>query len=138
MSLELGGVLVETKQLTETKLYNKLKNGYDGKDAIIATKITIILEELCKKATDMMKRNVSLHKQFTLHDEVHLVRVTELMAMILGEDGMNTLNPMEIMLLILSAYYHDIGMVPNDKEIENLEKICNIRRLVQTNGNKTI
>lgn len=122
MSLQLGGVWVETKQLTETKLYNKLKNGYDGKDAIIATKITTILEELCKKATDMMKRNVSLHKQFTLHDEVHLVRVTELMAMILGEDGINALNPMEIMLLILSAYYHDIGMVPNDNEIENLEK----------------
>lgn len=60
MRLELGGAWVETKQLTETKLYNKLKNGYDGKDAIIATKITTILEELCKKATDMMKRSVSL------------------------------------------------------------------------------
>lgn len=108
------------KQLTETQLYKKLKTGYEGADAAMAEKIIGSLERLCGKASDRMKKSVSLHKEYTLHDEVHLVRVTELMAMILGEDGVNALNPIEIMLLILSAYYHDIGMVLEDSDINNL------------------
>ena len=108
------------KQLTDTRLYKKLKTGYEGTDAAMAEKILGVLEKLCSKASDRMKKSVSLHKEYTLHDEVHLVRVTELMAMILGEAGINVLNPMEIMLLILAAYYHDIGMVLEDSDIENL------------------
>ncbi len=108
------------KQLTDTRLYKKLKTGYEGTDAAMAEKILGVLERLCSKASDRMKKSVSLHKEYTLHDEVHLVRVTELMAMILGEAGINALNPMEIMLLILAAYYHDIGMVLEDSDIENL------------------
>lgn len=102
-------------------MYKKLKSGYEGTDAIMAENIIAIIKKLCEKASDRMKRSVSLHKEYTLHDEVHLVRVTELMAMILGEDGIKALNPIEIMLLILSAYYHDIGMVLNDCDIENLK-----------------
>lgn len=111
---------VVVKQLTDTRLYKKLKTGYEGTDAAMAEKILGVLERLCSKASDRMKKSVSLHKEYTLHDEVHLVRVTELMAMILGEAGINALNPMEIMLLILAAYYHDIGMVLEDSDIENL------------------
>lgn len=115
-------VVVVVKELTETRLYNKLKTGYVDRDAIMAGKVVPIVERLCEKASNKMKKSLSQHREYTLHDEVHLVRVTELMAIILGEDGLDVLNPIEVMLLILSAYYHDIGMVLSDDDIDELEK----------------
>lgn len=70
-----------------------------------------------------MKSFPSLHPQYTLHDDTHLLRVTELMGRLLPDDVLNgVLNPVEIALLILSAYLHDQGMVLDDNEIRSLCK----------------
>lgn len=107
--------------LKDTKLFEKLKNGYLEEDKIFADVLSSKIEELCQISTARMKKVLSLHKEYTLHDEIHLVRVTEIMAMILSDDGIDRLNPMEIGLLILSAYYHDTGMVLDDADISELK-----------------
>jgi hypothetical protein len=57
--------------------------------------------------------------QYTLHDESHFLRVVEIMAMVLGET-VDQLNSIELCLLILTAYYHDLGMVMTEVEYSNL------------------
>lgn len=73
--------------------------------------------QLCDDAANRMRGFPSLHGQYTLHDEVHLLRVTELMGRIMPAEVLQKLNPVEIALLILAAHFHDQGMVPERDEL---------------------
>ncbi len=57
--------------------------------------------------------------QYTLHDEQHLLRVVDLMGHMIGAD-VGKLSALEIALLILSAYYHDTGMVPTKEKYQEI------------------
>ena len=76
---------------------------------------------VCNEAMNRMKAMPSYMPQYTLHDETHLLRTTELMAYVLGETK-SKLNTVELALLILSAYFHDQGMIPTAKEYSALQK----------------
>ena len=102
--------------LADTTLWKHLNTGYtDTHHQELAAKLAIHTKSACEDARERIKRFPYFHPEFTLHDERHLVRVAELMALILGED-IKSLNPIEIALLLLSAYYHDQGMVPEAEE----------------------
>ena len=64
------------------------------------------------------KTIVKYMNEYTLHDEVHLFRVLKIMEKILGQSNIDKLVIPELMLLILSAFYHDIGMAPNEEKVE--------------------
>lgn len=50
--------------------------------------------EVCRLAVDRMKLMPAIHGEFTLHDDTHLLRVTELMARVIPEQVLeNVLNP---------------------------------------------
>ncbi len=68
-----------------------------------------------------MKAFFGLHPEYTLHDQAHLLRVTELMARVLSPSGVDGLNPVETALLILAAFFHDQGMVLEPDEREALQ-----------------
>ncbi|GBF73852.1 metal-dependent phosphohydrolase [Paenibacillus sp. 598K] len=55
--------------------------------------------------------------EFTLHDGEHLFRVLNLMEYLVSDTNINKLTVPEIMLLILSAMLHDIGMAPDEKTV---------------------
>jgi len=57
--------------------------------------------------------------QYTLHDDQYLLRTTELMGRILG-DQVEQLNVIELSLLILAAFFHDQGMVLSADEFASL------------------
>lgn len=61
--------------------------------------------------------------EFTLHDGDHLFRVLNLMERLLTKEVIDNLSVPELMLLILSAFYHDIGMAPDEKEVITWQKI---------------
>ena len=103
-------------------MWKRLNNGFDGQDSEVAKSIAAVLPSICNEAYQRMKAFPSLHPQYTLHDETHLLRVTELMALILGEEMLKKLNPVEITLLILAAHFHDQGMVLDESEINSLPK----------------
>lgn len=109
------------KAVEDTALFKALTTGYEGDDKLLANDLAVMVKNLCAEAGNRMKKCITLHSQYTLHDDVHLFRVAELMARILGQDMINNLNPIEIAVLILSAYYHDIGMIMDDKDIKELE-----------------
>lgn len=77
---------------------------------------------LCDDAIDRMKAMYIYAPEYTLHDDRHLLRTTELMGIILGPSGIKQLNEVEISLLILSAFFHDQGMVPSKEEMANLRQ----------------
>src|SRR4051812_48741884 len=58
---------------------------------------------------------------YTLHDEDHAYRVCTLMYRLLSDDARNRLNVIELGLLVISAFGHDIGMAVARSERENLE-----------------
>ena len=108
--------------VVDTSLWNRLKNGFAGDDEKISQVIAADLQTICTEASDRMRGFPFLHPEYTLHDQVHLLRVTELMSSILSETVANHLNPLEIMLLILAAHFHDQGMVLERSEIDALEQ----------------
>lgn len=60
--------------------------------------------------------------EFDLHDGLHLEKVSENIAFIIGEEKLNSLSSAELMLLELSSYLHDCGTAPADFEL-NLMKL---------------
>lgn len=79
------------------------------------------IRQICAEASDRMKAMPTFAPQYTLHDESHLLRLTELMAKLLGEQLLE-LNTAELALLILTAHFHDQGMVPIRKEYDTLQE----------------
>jgi len=116
--------VININSLKDTTLWIKLNQNFleNDKDREIARILANNLIQVCKNSYDRMKYFSSLHPQYTLHDETHFLRVTELMAMIIPENVLNELNPIELALLILSAHYHDQGMVLDNDELDSLKE----------------
>lgn len=113
-----------------------------GKDSLLRLEETVLFKLLIKKEKNL-KTNESLSSkvyeiveevtpllatihenmpQFTLHDPNHSAKVIEIMSKIIPPSTLNKLNVIEIALLILSGYLHDIGMVSSKKEKEGIIK----------------
>jgi hypothetical protein len=79
------------KCVEQTSLLGRLKQPFaDPASTELATKLAQVLPDICKIAADRMKLMPALHGEFTLHDEVHLLRVTELMAKVMPERVLST------------------------------------------------
>lgn len=113
--------VISLRDLKDTTLWKKLHDASNEKKDSDSAFLTANLPKICEEASDRMKGMPSLHGQYTLHDETHLLRVTELMAKIIPEKVLNKLNSIEIALLILSAYFHDQGMVLDKNELETIK-----------------
>lgn len=60
--------------------------------------------------------------EFTLHDGEHLFRVLNIMERLLTKPNVDNLQLPELFLLILSAFFHDIGMAPTEDSILSWKK----------------
>lgn len=63
--------------------------------------------------------------EFTLHDPNHSLKITDLMGKLLPKKTLDYLNSIEVTLLILSAYLHDVGMTCSKEEREDIIKNSN-------------
>lgn len=54
---------------------------------------------------------------FTLHDAGHSFRVAERMAEVIADSTLSQLKPYDLVILLLSAYLHDIGMTPQQGKV---------------------
>lgn len=101
------------KRLEDSALYKKLITFSSSADRTLSGNII----EVCKEAAQQTKLIFTNFPQYTLHDGDHLLRVTEIIALIAGTT-INSLNSVEISILILAAHFHDIGMAPSHEELE--------------------
>jgi molecular chaperone HtpG len=82
--------------------------------------LLVLVERVFDECCGLMKTVVRNMPEYTLHDEVHLHRIVELMGRILPEATCKQLKPLEIGALLLSAALHDVGMAPSHDEIRDL------------------
>jgi len=107
---------IETKkQLKLYPIYNsfvqKCLIDSDGSNAIA------VVDDLVHIAYQRTKIIVKHMNEYTLHDGDHLFRVLNIMGALIPDETVKKMSIPELMLLILSAFYHDIGMAPSQKEI---------------------
>jgi hypothetical protein len=108
------------KSVEDTHLWKRL-HSWRGQNMKVAQTLAANLAAICEEASDRMKAMPTLMPEFTLHDEVHGLRVAELMWRIMPASVRGKLNPVEIALLILAAFLHDQGMVLEVSETANLK-----------------
>lgn len=72
-----------------------------------------IIKNILNKSRPLLKQIVRLFPTFTNHDEEHSLKIIENIEMLLGND-INKLSITEACVLLLSSYWHDLGMICND------------------------
>ncbi len=103
--------VIQIDKLQDTTLWKTL----DGHSEELGKHLASSCIDVCAEASNHMKAMPTYAPEFTLHDERHLLRTTELMALVLGSQCAE-LNIAELTLLILAAFFHDHGMVPTEKD----------------------
>jgi HD superfamily phosphodiesterase len=112
--------VLQLNSVRDATLWNLLNDGFSGADAEAAKTLAQNLLGISQEAYDRMKSFPSLHPEYTLHDEVHCLRVTELMYRVMPQSVIPLLNPVEVFLLILAAHFHDQGMVMEQGELSEV------------------
>lgn len=74
-----------------------------------------MVKDLIEHAAALLDRVIETFPTYTLHNRYHARNVVARMADLLGED-IGKVTPLEAALLMLSAYFHDIGMVFTEEE----------------------
>jgi hypothetical protein len=70
----------------------------------------VVVRRSTQEAADLLDRVIETFPTYTLHNRVHAINVVELMGNLLG-DWIERITALEGAMLLFSAYHHDIGMV---------------------------
>src|SRR5690242_11136537 len=73
------------------------------------------VKHLLDHADALLARVVETFPTYTLHDRTHVINVANLMGK-LAEPWLEAMNALEAGLLLLSAFWHDVGMVFTEEE----------------------
>lgn len=101
-------------RLKESQLYIALSEKHDS------DKILPIVEKIVEFVSPLLQRIPEHMPEFTLHDPNHSVKIIEIISKITPKEVIDNLNSIELSLLILSAYLHDIGMTCDRAEKEKI------------------
>src|SRR5688572_5123622 len=103
--------------LTKSKIYTAFKQkAIEEGDAIEAQVTSVVLEGI-SDAYEKSKLIIKYMPEYTLHDSTHLLRVLYNMEKLIPDDHIALLSVPDLMLLILTAFFHDLGMAPYEYEI---------------------
>ncbi len=117
-----------SEKLEETALWQVYQ-----KKMSCGTERMVWLKKVYQAAAEYLKDVRRVFRNFTLHDQTHILNVLDAMGGTLG-DQIENLTEGEAELLILAASLHDIGMVYTDDEIEyELEDKEACREFVKNN-----
>jgi hypothetical protein len=97
----------------ETDLWKEIKK------RSAATLIQQVLGNYMPAIQSTLSAGGTASPDFTLHDADHGFRVAQMMARLLCSNRLEGLSNLEVALLLLSAYCHDIGMTPNRRLSES-------------------
>lgn len=120
-------------RLKKSELYKALKENCSEKDSNVIT----LVEDCTSYAFQRTKTIVRHMGEFTLHDGDHLFRVLNLMERLITKESINELTSPELLLLIVSAFFHDIGMAPNEKEVLAWKKVWDIEPEIEESEQST-
>lgn len=109
-------------RLERSKLYSILEKKLDNNGPDVKSKQLNLIFECVDYAYQKSKLILKYMPEYTLHDGEHLFRVLYIMEKIIPDDKINQLSPPELILLILTAFFHDIGMAPYENELRAWRK----------------
>lgn len=111
-------------KLEETKLYKELERRCGKGEANPLSDIELMssVTKTSREMSNVLNRTCANFPDYTLHDEGHAVRVILLMGQLMGEETISTLSVVDISLLILAAYAHDLGMAVGREKREEIRK----------------
>lgn len=104
--------------LAKSKIYTILRRKALIESRTIDSNVSDTIHKCVKYAYDKAKLIIKYMPEYTLHDSEHLFRVLYLMEKLIPEENLENLSVPELMLLILSAFFHDLGMSPDENEIK--------------------
>ena len=107
------------QQLKQSHIYKALVNKCGEKDS----EVIALVDKAVPYAVQKTKTVIRHMGEFTLHDSDHLFRVLHLMERIISPSVIDKLSSPELMLLILTAFFHDIGMAPDEKDVLSWKKL---------------
>jgi len=107
-------------RLQKSSIFTTLKRACETDPA--GPQVMALVDEATFYAFQKTKTIVKNMGEFTLHDGDHLFRVLSLMERLLGPDQISELFVPELALLILSAFFHDIGMAAEEKDVHAWRK----------------
>lgn len=91
-----------------------------------------MVTDLIRYADALLSRVVETFPTYTLHDRTHSVNVAHLMGRLVGP-LQDRLTALEAALLLLSAFWHDIGMVYTEEERETVAQTEEFQSFLQKN-----
>lgn len=104
-------------RLKQTKLFLQLlENEKKEGNQELSNKV----EHIVKMAAPLLQKIPENMPEYTLHDPIHSAKIIDIMGKILPDEVLQNLNIIEISLLIISAYLHDIGMTCDKQEKEKI------------------
>jgi len=106
-------------RLERSLLYATIKERTKEKDEEVITLINSAVSYSFQRTKTILRHM----GEYTLHDGDHLFRVLNIMERLLGKKNIANLSTPELMLLILSVFFHDIGMSPDEKEVLAWKKV---------------
>lgn len=108
-------------RLQKSYIYSSLVEDCNASDK----EVSVLIEKAVSFSIQRTKTIIRHMDEYTLHDDIHLFRVLYLMERLLTKEVIQNLSIPERMLLILSAFFHDIGMAPDEKEVKTWKKVWN-------------
>ena len=108
-------------RLKKSYIYCMLKKKCEGDPS--GSQVLTLVDETTYYAYQKTKAILRQMGEFTLHDGDHLFRVLRLMERLLSKEVVEKLSVPELMLLILSAFFHDIGMAPEENAVLSWRKV---------------
>lgn len=102
--------------LIKSKIYQVFKDKASQEGDVIKAQVTSIVLDGLSDAYDKSKLIIKYMPEYTLHDGVHLFRVLYNMEKLIPDDNIERLTLPDLMLLILTAFFHDLGMAPYEYE----------------------
>ncbi|BDS08862.1 hypothetical protein NT6N_39020 [Oceaniferula spumae] len=108
-------------RLSESSIYLRLKE--KCANAPGGSHVMALVDDATYYAYQRTKSILRHMGEYTLHDGEHLFRVLKLMSRLISDEDVQKLTIPELMLLILGAFFHDIGMAPDEKLVISWKKI---------------
>lgn len=110
-------------RLQKSFIYSTLETKCGNTDAEVVTLVHSAVSYSIQRTKSIIRHM----GEFTLHDSEHLFRVLNLMERLVSKETIEQLSVPELMLLILSAFFHDIGMSVDEKEVLTWKKVWDLR-----------
>jgi len=105
-------------RLKESEIYNQLVVNLNLGDKATESQQLQIVFKCVNYAYQKSKLIIKYMPEYTLHDGEHLFRVLYLMEKIVSKEKIKQLSSAELVLLIISAFFHDLGMAPIEEKVK--------------------